>query len=113
MRLLNAYDAIAAGVIDYQGPVRRITVHMNDSSMPRMGGVFVRVLLFPGCSLPREATLVGALAHGHSFAEVSIERGANSSEAKSYAFISCFGRIEKVSIRCRTRISRPTFRLHK
>jgi hypothetical protein len=37
----------------------------------------VYVLLFLESSLPAEAAFIGALARGHRFGEVSIERGAD------------------------------------
>jgi len=77
MRLLNANAAIAAGVIGSQEPEHPIIVKNKDCSLPRIGGVSVRPLLFPGSSLSREAALVGALARSSSFGEVCIECGAD------------------------------------
>ncbi len=48
-----------------------------DSSMPRISGVSVRRLVFPGSSLSSEAALVGALARSSSLGEVCIECGAD------------------------------------
>jgi len=72
MSLPNADAAIAAGVIDSQGYARPITVHNDQCSMPRIGLVSVRALLFPGSSLFRDTALIGALAGGHGCDEVSI-----------------------------------------
>src|SRR5260370_13630992 len=77
MRHLNADAAIAAGVIGSREPERPITVKIKDSSMPRLGGVSVRALLFPGSSLSREAALVGAFPRGHRLREVCIQFSAN------------------------------------
>src|SRR5260370_42712869 len=77
MSLLNADAAIAAGVIGFGAHGRPITVQINDSSMPRIGVVPFRGLFFPSSSLSVKAALVGSLARGHGFGEVSIERGAN------------------------------------
>ena len=75
--ILNADAANAAGVIGCREHGRPITAHTNDCSMLRISCVFVHGLFFPCSSLSREAALVGALARGHRFGEVSIECGAN------------------------------------
>src|SRR5260370_40295077 len=86
MRHLNADAAIAAGVIGSREPERPITVKIKDSSMPRLGGVSVRALLFPGSSLSREAALVGAFPRGHRLREVCIQCGANFFEPDLVCF---------------------------
>src|SRR5229473_4016821 len=57
-----------------------------DSSMPRISGVSVRRLVFPGSSLSSEAALVGALARSSSLGEVCIECGADFFEPN----LECF-----------------------
>src|SRR6266436_2820997 len=86
MRPLNADAANAAGGINSREPECRITPQIDYSSMPRIGGVSVRDVLFPGSSLSCEAALVGALARGHSFGEVSIECGADFFEPNFVCF---------------------------
>ena len=86
MSLVNAAAVIAAGVIGSREHGRPITVHNNDSSMPRIGPVSVRAPLFPGSSLSVEAALIGALACGHRFGEVCIECCANFFEPDLVCF---------------------------
>src|SRR5712691_3393686 len=86
MRLLNANAAIAAGVLGSQEPEHASIVKIADSSMPRIGGVSVRVLLFPCGSLSREAALVGAFSRGHRLGEVCIQCGADFFEPNLVCF---------------------------
>jgi len=80
---------------------------------PQIGGVSVRPLVFPGNSLSREAAWSERSRVAIASVKSAFSAARISSSRTSYAFISCFGRIEKVSMRCRTRISRSTFRFHK
>lgn len=77
MSLLNATAVIAAGVIGRRKVRGPITMQNSNSLVTRIARVSVCALPFPGSSLSREAALVGSLARGHRFAEVSIECGAN------------------------------------
>ncbi len=61
-------------------------MNIVDSSMPRIGVVSVRALLFPGSSLSREAALVGALSRGHRLGEVCIQCGADFFEPNLVCF---------------------------
>src|SRR5713101_2914833 len=86
MRLLNANAAIAAGVLGSQEPEHASIVKIADSSMPRIGGVSARALLFPRGSLSREAALVGAFSRGHRLGEVCIQCGADFFEPNLVCF---------------------------
>src|SRR5258708_39072935 len=61
-------------------------MNIVDSSMPGIGVVSVRALLFPGRSLSREAALFGAFSRGHRLGEVCIQCGADFFEPNLVCF---------------------------